>query len=71
MDILESALDGKGATNLSYRASLSYVQFQKSLEKLLDRGLLKIDDKTKLYKTTEHGRKLLKYWKKMERILGA
>ncbi len=69
MDILEAAKDSKRVTNLANRASVNYMQLQKNLEVLVDKGFLKLDDETKLYETTKSGKRLLKHWKKMLRIL--
>lgn len=70
MDILEVAQHGERATALANKALMNYRQFQKNLEELVDKGLLKLVDETKIYEVTRQGRRLLKHWKKMLRILG-
>ncbi len=69
MDILEAAQHGERATALANKALMNYRQFQKNLKELVDKGLLKLVNETKLYETTKHGRKLLKHWKKTLRLL--
>ncbi|NIM44444.1 MAG: hypothetical protein GTN80_01715 [Nitrososphaeria archaeon] len=69
IDILEAAQDRDRATHIANKAKTNYKQLQKSVEKLMDRGLLRFNEKSKLYEVTEHGKSLLKVWNKILEML--
>ncbi|NWF86476.1 hypothetical protein HXY32_01460 [Candidatus Bathyarchaeota archaeon] len=54
MEILEKAKTGKKKTEIITEVGLSYLQSKQYLTALLDRGLLKIDEKN-YFKTTKKG----------------
>ena len=57
-EILNKATVGKRKTELMRDVGLSYSQAKKYLAILLEKGLLRIDDRTK-YRTTKHGLEFL------------
>jgi predicted transcriptional regulator len=59
MEILNSAISGKRKTELMRDAGLSYLQAKLYLGELLEKGLLKIDEKRN-FKTTKKGVEFLK-----------
>ena len=58
MEILSSSVSGKKKTEIMRDVGLSYLQAKLYLGELVDRGLLKIDEKRCL-KTTKKGREFL------------
>jgi predicted transcriptional regulator len=58
MEILNKALSGKKKTELMRDVGLSYLQAKLYLGELVDRGLLRIDEKQN-FKTTKKGTEFL------------
>lgn len=54
MEILEKAKTGKRKTELMTEVGLAYLQLKQYLTTLVERGLLKIDEKN-VFKTTKKG----------------
>jgi predicted transcriptional regulator len=59
IEILKETVSGKKKTELMSDVGLSYSQSKQYLEKMLENGLLEIDDK-KRFKTTKKGQDFVK-----------
>ena len=68
--VLESARTGVTRTKIMYSAYLSHAQTMEYLEFLHGNGLLKYDQGSKLYRTTEKGLKFLNASNKVNRMMG-
>ncbi len=61
-DILELASNGKKASHIAFAANLNYKRFRIYADYLVERGFLEVHEDlrlSKVYKTTERGKKLL------------
>jgi predicted transcriptional regulator len=62
-EILKQAGGGSKPTQIVYKCNLNFKRFQAHVEYLVERGLLEAVDSpegSKVYRTTEKGRRLLK-----------
>ncbi|MGI0021033.1 MAG: winged helix-turn-helix domain-containing protein [Nitrososphaera sp.] len=67
--ILEIAEEGAIKTKIMYRAFLSFPQLKEYLAVLTDQGLLEHSKEERLFFTTEKGRKFLKMYKEVDRMI--
>jgi predicted transcriptional regulator len=70
--ILEAA-NGGGAsrTRIMYKALLSYAQMKAHLMLLTEKGLLRYNEDTRTFKTTEKGLRFLKTYNQIDGIINA
>jgi len=69
--MLETAKTGSKKTNIMYRANLSYTQLTGYLYYLQQNGLIKHEEGTRIYKSTEKGLKFLDLSKKLSKMTSA
>jgi predicted transcriptional regulator len=67
--ILDVAQEGVLITKIMYAAFITHLQLKEYLLFLKENSLLQYDPHTKLYTTTEKGRRFLDSYKEMERLL--
>lgn len=67
--ILEITNDGSIKTRIMYRAFLSFPQLKEYLGLLTDQGLLEYDEKDKAYVTTEKGKRFLKMYREIDKMV--
>lgn len=67
--ILEVAKDGAIKTRIMYAAFLSYPQLKQYLDLLIENGLLQYNKDEKEYITTEEGKRFLKMYKEIGRMV--
>lgn len=67
--ILEIAKDSVVKTHIMYRAFLSYPQLQEYLDLLQEKGLLEYHKHEKEYLTTEEGKRFLKMYKELDKMI--
>jgi predicted transcriptional regulator len=68
-DILNSTLQGIHFTRMMYGAYLPHNRAVKYLELLQKNDLIKYDEKTQIYKTTEKGKRYLEGYADMKKLL--
>jgi predicted transcriptional regulator len=68
VDILSEAIEPATKTRLIYLANLNFNIFQRYLEILLKKGLLK-NLQNNLYQTTERGKKFLENYRRLAELL--
>ena len=67
--ILEIAQDGAIKTRIMYNAFLSFPQLKEYLDLLLKGGLLEHDESDRTYHTTDKGRRFLKMYREVDRMI--
>ena len=68
-NILEAANGGISKTKIMYTAFLSYAQLKEYLTILVDNNLIKYNDGTQTFKTTEKGLNYLKMHNEISELL--
>ncbi len=70
--ILKVALDGARTTHIIYRANLDTRSLKRHLDFLMGMGLLTLlNDKPRIYKTTDKGRVFLNHYRKLQETLSS
>ena len=67
--ILEISLEGAIKTKIMYKAFLSFPQLKEYLGVLMEKDLLKHDEKEQKYHTTEKGRQYLKMYRDVGQMI--
>jgi predicted transcriptional regulator len=67
--ILEIANNGSIKTRIMYRAFLSFPQLKEYLGLLMDQGLLKYSEEDKIYSTTDKGKRFLKTYGEIDKMV--
>jgi len=67
--ILDIAQGGTIKTRIMYKAFLSFPQLKEYLETLTDGGLLEYAKEEKLYNSTEKGKRFLKMYREVDRLI--
>jgi predicted transcriptional regulator len=70
-DILQAADIGTGKTKIMYNAFLSYSLVTKYVDFLTDNGMLLYDEKTRLYRILEKGRRFLIIYDEVNKLLNS
>jgi len=68
-DILRIADSGTGKTRIMYNAFLSYALVTKYINFLIDNGMLMYDEKTHLYRILEKGKRFLRMYDEINKLL--
>jgi predicted transcriptional regulator len=68
-EILDLCKQPTAKTQVMYKTNMSYPKVVKLLEHLQELQMLKFDENTKKYETTENGRKYVKKYYELEKIL--
>ena len=67
--ILQAVVNGATKTRIMYGAYLSYAQIKEYLAFLLEKGLIRYEDGTQLYKLTEKGMLLLRTYESISEMV--
>lgn len=64
-DILQSAKSGIKKTEIMFRADLNFIQLNRYLPLLLEKGLIVKNNEQRMYKTTKKGLDFLEKYKEL------
>ena len=67
--ILEAANGGITKTKVMYKAFLSYTQMNENLTALIEKDLLRYDENTRIFRTTEKGLRFLDIYNRISAMI--